>query len=268
MDTVRLPHGILIAIEGIDGAGKTTQANRLAERLRAGGLDVVQTKEPTNGPFGQKLRASSVEGRLSPDEELALFLADRAEHVERLIRPSLQAGKVVIVDRYYFSTVAYQGARGTKAIDELLRMNEAFAPEPDLLFVLDVPAPVGIERIRARGDTANLFEKLDDLVLSQRIFAALDKPYLRRLDGMASIEDVGAEMLQLFDEGPLRDRLCARQAPRCEPAYCTLAQAGSCAWWSTRLATPRIPAGIADVLATPDLSDAERIRRIVEAARR
>ncbi len=137
------PPGILVAFEGIDGAGKTTQANRLAERLRAADIDFVQSKEPTSGKWGTLLRASATTGRLSPEDELAAFVNDRREHVETLIRPALKAGKVVIVDRYYFSTVAYQGARGLDAA-EVMRANEAFAPEPDLLVLLEVAPEVRI----------------------------------------------------------------------------------------------------------------------------
>ena len=103
---------MLIVFEGIDGTGKSTQVRLLAQALEERGLTVVTSREPTDGPFGQKLRLSMITGRLSPEEELALFHEDRRDHVEHLILPALEAGKVVILDRYFFSTMAYQGARG------------------------------------------------------------------------------------------------------------------------------------------------------------
>lgn len=187
------PRGVLVAIEGIDGAGKTTQAARLGEALAKLGIEVVRTKEPTDGPWGRRLRASAASGRLSPDEELNAFLEDRRQHVAELILPALARGAAVIVDRYYFSTAAYQGARGRDP-DELLRLNESFAPPPDLLVLIEVAPEVGVERIRARGDRGNLFEGLADLARSAAIFARLDRPYRLALDGRRSIDELAQEI--------------------------------------------------------------------------
>src|SRR4051812_21534342 len=103
MSTRLAGRGVLVAVEGIDGAGKTTQTRLVADRLRALGFDVVTSKEPTTGRWGQMLRDSALTGRLEPAEELAAFVADRREHVATLIEPALGAGKIVLVDRYYFS---------------------------------------------------------------------------------------------------------------------------------------------------------------------
>lgn len=102
------PGGLLIAIEGIDGAGKTTLARRLTTTLEAAGARVVLSKEPTNGPWGTKLRQSAATGRLSADEEAELLIRDRHEHVDTLIAPALARGDIVILDRYFPSMVAYQ----------------------------------------------------------------------------------------------------------------------------------------------------------------
>jgi dTMP kinase len=222
--------GVLIAIEGIDGAGKTTQAGLIAERLRAAGLEVVRTKEPTDGPWGQRLRASAATGRLSSEEELRAFVEDRREHVANLLRPALAAGQVVIVDRYYFSTAAYQGARGMDP-EELLRLNEAFAPEPDLLVLLEVTPAVGVGRIREReAQGGNLFEREEDLGKSAAIFARLAKPYLLRLDGTRPREELTAAILTALRQGPLWRRLCAalKKDGRsdCPPGGCILADGG------------------------------------------
>ena len=103
--------GLFIVLEGIDGTGKSSHAKRLASYFSSLGREVVLSREPTDGPWGRKLRDSASTGRLEPAEELEYFLRDRREHVEKLIRPALAEGKVVILDRYYFSTMAYLGAR-------------------------------------------------------------------------------------------------------------------------------------------------------------
>jgi len=164
--------GILIAIEGIDGGGKTTQVLELVRTLRLLGLSVITSKEPTDGPHGRALRSSGATGRLPLEEELALFVADRREHVERLLIPLLRQGGVVIVDRYYFSTAAYQGARGAD-VQAVLDLNESFAPRPDAVLILDLDVDIGQARIRARGDVANHFEDADELRRVQQVFRAM-----------------------------------------------------------------------------------------------
>jgi dTMP kinase len=97
-----MTRGLFIVIEGIDGTGKSTQAQRLGEWFKAQGREVILSREPTAGPWGQKVRASGETGRLSAEDELQYFLNDRQQHVQELIAPALAAGKVVILDRYYF----------------------------------------------------------------------------------------------------------------------------------------------------------------------
>jgi dTMP kinase len=173
--------GFLIAIEGIDGAGKTTQAAQIQERLQQRKLCVIKTKEPTTGKWGQMLRDSAVTGRLSLEEELDAFVKDRREHVDALLNPKLRQGHIVIVDRYYFSNMAYQGARGMDP-EEIRKRNEEFAPEPDLLVILDLEPKLGLDRVRKRGDKANLFEQTDALTKARAIFNSIKKPYSYRLD--------------------------------------------------------------------------------------
>jgi len=173
--------GLLIAIEGIDGAGKTTLAHFVQERLQSKKLCVIRTKEPTMGDWGQLLRDSALTGRLSLDEEVDAFIKDRKEHVETVINPSLHRGHIVVADRYYFSTMAYQGARGMDP-EDLMRRNELFAPEPDMLVILDIDPKLGQERVRTRGDRADHFEKTDSLSRAREIFFNIKKPYMFRLD--------------------------------------------------------------------------------------
>lgn len=170
-----LPGGVLVAIEGIDGAGKTTQIQALEATFARRGWRVVTSKEPTAGPWGRRLRESAQLGRLSPEEELAAFIEDRKEHVSGLIAPALADGRLVLLDRYYFSTIAYQGIRGRDPGD-IRALNEAFAPRPDLLVVMDLDPVVALQRIRARGDVANEFERLDLLRQSRELFLQCVRP--------------------------------------------------------------------------------------------
>ena len=182
--------GFFIVIEGIDGTGKSTQAARLADWFRDQGREVVHSREPTDGLWGKKLRESAANGRLSPGDELEYFLNDRRQHVEELIAPSLAEGKVVILDRYYFSTMAYQGARGFDPT-EIRRRNEAFAPVPDLLLILDLDIDSALGRIGARGDTASESEKRDNLERCREIFLSLkDEPFVRVINTNGTLDEV------------------------------------------------------------------------------
>ncbi len=107
-----IPGGLLIAVEGIDGAGKTTVAAILAQWCGERGFACNFSKEPTSLQYGKILRESAKTGRLSAEEEVELFFKDRQEHVKRSIGPALADNSVVVLDRYYWSTAAYQGARG------------------------------------------------------------------------------------------------------------------------------------------------------------
>ena len=186
--------GLLIVLEGIDGTGKSTQARRLGEWFEKQGREVVLSREPTDGPWGRKLRESAATGRLSPQEELEYFLNDRRQHVQEKIMPALAAGKVVILDRYYFSTMAYQGARGFDPL-EIRRLNEAFAPAPDLLLILDLDVDTAHDRIGHRGDATNEFEKHESLVRCREIFLSLrDEPFARIIDSNGTLDEVAARI--------------------------------------------------------------------------
>jgi dTMP kinase len=190
------PSGLLIVLEGIDGTGKSTQAKRLGEWFASQGREVVLSREPTSGPWGARLRESAATGRLSPEDELEYFLNDRRQHVEELIAPSLAAGKVVILDRYYFSTMAYQGARGFDPA-EIRRRNEAFAPVPDLLLVMDLDVDTSLARIGARGDVANEFEKRENLERCREIFLSLrDESFVQVIDSSGSLDEVTRKMVE------------------------------------------------------------------------
>ena len=192
-----IPHGFLFAVEGIDGSGKTTQAQRLARYCQEKGLECILSKEPTKGKYGQLIRNSAVGGRLSTEEEIDILLKDRREHVEQVIRPALLQSKVVILDRYYFSNVAYQGARGADP-EIILSRNEAFAPHPDLLVILDVSPQTGLQRIRERGDEPNKFETFDSLERARAIFNQIDRPYKVSVNGEDLIDRIASSVVDAF----------------------------------------------------------------------
>ena len=199
--TTTTKKGVLLAFEGIDGSGKSTQARLFADWAESLGREVVRTREPTQGPWGRKIREARFTHRMSPADELAAFLEDRKEHVATLIRPALARGAVVVVDRYYYSTVAYQGARGLDP-KELLATNRAFAPKPDLVLLVDAEPKVALERIHARGEGQDLFENLEALTKVREIFLSLGEPHIVVIDGArepsAVFEDVKAKTRSLL----------------------------------------------------------------------
>ena len=178
--------GILVALEGIDGAGKSTQIRLLTSFYEAQGFEVVATKEPTDGPYGRQIRQSAQTGRLPVLEEYALFNQDREEHVRTTIQPSLERGAIVLVDRYYFSTAAYQGIRGLNP-EQIIEESEARFPRPDLLVVLDLPVDLGLSRVRARG-VADAFERRADLEACALIFRSFTGPDVLTVDATQTPE--------------------------------------------------------------------------------
>ncbi len=175
--------GLLVVLEGIDGSGKTTQARRLLRRLRRRGYKAAFFREPTRGKWGREIKRQAARAdSLTPEQELELFVKDRRENVAKNLMPALAAGKVVVLDRYYFSTIAYQGAKGLDA-GRIRRLNEAFAAPPDLVVVLDVDAGAGLARIRGRKTRDELFEREDYLVRVREIFRGFKGPRIVHLDG-------------------------------------------------------------------------------------
>ncbi len=188
--------GILIVFEGTDGTGKSTQLQLLSRYLLAEGYPVVTTREPTDGQFGRKIRSLYIDrNRYSREEELELFLADRREHVQNKLTPALKQGKIILCDRYFLSTVAYQGARGFDP-DTILKMNQ-FAPDPDLALLFQVPLEIGLNRITlGRGDELNDFEQKESLDRVASIFSSIKKPYIRPINASGSIEEVHRMVLE------------------------------------------------------------------------
>lgn len=188
--------GALVAIEGLDGAGKSTQVKRLGERLAARGYKVVVTREPTEGTHGQRIRELATHGqRATAEEELRLFQEDRAEHLVQVIAPALALGSVVISDRYTLSSVAYQGARGLDPA-AILEESEARFPLPDIAVILELGPALGLERVRERGEPlVEAFERLDLLRAVAEVFRSIDRPYVARIDASQDADAVHEAIL-------------------------------------------------------------------------
>ena len=155
--------GFFITFEGGEGAGKSTQARRLAERLRAAGRTVTLTREPGGSPGAEAIRALLVSGeadRWSPISETLLMYAARRDHIERTITPALARGEVVVCDRFIDSTRAYQGAGGGAPRELIAALEQAAVGPvmPDLTLVFDMPVDVGLARAAARGEGEARFE--------------------------------------------------------------------------------------------------------------
>jgi len=130
----------------------------------------VVSKEPTNGQWGRIIKQSASEGRHAPAEELDLFIKDRTEHVSNLISPALERGETVILDRYFYSTIAYQGCRGMVPAEVEERMRSLF-PVPDAVFILDIEPELSTFRIaHSRGEEPNHFEERGNLARAREIF--------------------------------------------------------------------------------------------------
>jgi dTMP kinase len=154
--------GLFISLEGIDGSGKSTQARRLADHMKARGRDAILAREPGGAPGAEEIRRLLVEGdpaRWSPETEILLFTAARRDHLERTIRPALAAGRDVVTDRFADSTRVYQGAtRGDlRGLVDAIHA-AAIGMEPDLTLILDMDPAVALRRGLARRSGEDRFE--------------------------------------------------------------------------------------------------------------
>ncbi|MBQ8037489.1 MAG: dTMP kinase [Proteobacteria bacterium] len=201
----------LIAVEGIDGAGKSTQIPKIAQYFEARGCTVCLTAEPTKGPFGQRIRAAQT--RLDPRTERQLFVDDRKEHLVTCILPALERGEVVITDRYFYSSVAYQGTRrdalknseDIEALhdlqDDIAEQNRLYSPEADILIYLRLDVDTALERMRSGREALDPFEKKQTLQDVSDAFDRLvkDHPQALVVDASLMPDEVTAQIYAGLD---------------------------------------------------------------------
>ena len=207
--------GPLVVLEGIDGSGTTTQLHRVAQRLRASGHEVVETREPSDGPVGRHLRSAlRGEVRYSADEMARLFAADRMDHLATLVEPALARGAVVLSDRYVASSLVYQSQFCAPAF---VRALNARARPAHLTLVLAVPPEVAQGRRATRGGPAELY---DDAALQARLARAYEAlPTLLPgervvlVDGAAPIESVTEALCVEIDKLLVANDAAERPAP-------------------------------------------------------
>jgi dTMP kinase len=192
--------GRLIVFEGIDGTGKSTQLLLLQSYLEERGNRVVATREPTDGTFGRKIRSLYHSRKaISREEELALFIDDRREHVRTVLAPALAAGRIVLCDRYFLSTAAYQGGAGLDP--EMIIARNDFAPTPDLALVFELDPHEALRRITEhRGEKPNDFEQLDYLKKVDTVFRSMRLPYIKRIDASPTAEQIQQHVRDVVDE--------------------------------------------------------------------
>lgn len=204
-----MTRGRFIVLEGLDGAGTTTQAERIASVLRGRGLTVRVTRQPTDGPVGSLLRHALTgrvgmpqgRGPLSEDTLALLFAADRIDHLRATVEPALEAGEIVICDRYVLSSLAYQGASLPMAWVEAINGR---ALKPDLTLFIEVATSVAARRRAARGAAQEHYEADErQAKIARQYLAAIrrrsGKERIVRVDGARPVEEVTEAALAALD---------------------------------------------------------------------
>ena len=199
--------GLFISIEGPDGSGKSTQIENIKEFFRHRGLDIVFTREPGGTPVGEKIRGVILDrqyAEMCPMTEAMLYAAARAQHVRDVIRPALQAGKIVVCDRFVDSSIAYQGyGRG---LGEAVKIINDFAVDgclPDVTFLMKMDPRVGRRRIKAEQQDRLEMEKDDFHIRTFEGYLALEKRYPERIVGIDAgrgIEDIKEDIYRKLEE--------------------------------------------------------------------
>jgi dTMP kinase len=202
-------NGVLITLEGIEGSGKSTQARLLADALRAQGHEVLALREPGGSAIAEKIRALLLDPAnkaMSSTAELLLYEAARAQLVTEILKPALDRGVIVVCDRFYDSTTAYQGAgRQLRSVDfSTLNRLATGGVVPDVTFLLDVPVEIGLRR--AKGDSAGDRIEQEPLDFHHRVrqgflaIAAAERARIHLLDGERPPAEVAAEIAKLAAE--------------------------------------------------------------------
>ena len=198
--------GFFITFEGIDGSGKSTQIQKLAKFLEDNGFDIIMTREPGGSVGGEEIRNLLLQGevdRWSAETEILLFTAARRDHLERIILPALQDGKIVICDRFTDSTRMYQGMRGPKLRDLVDKLTkEVINCDPDLTIIIDIDPEISLERAKSRNTAEERFEDfgVDLQKKMRRGFLDLSREFSSRMEvvnGQQSVDELAKEIASL-----------------------------------------------------------------------
>ncbi len=198
--------GLFITFEGADGCGKTTQLRLLYEYLTKKGYEVVITREPGAAGLGEKIREIllNYSGEVSDRCESFLFLADRAQHIDMIVNPNVEAGKIVLCDRHTDSTVAYQGYGRQLPIDRIKMLNEIAVAgrHPDLTFVFDIDVEVSMERVGQNKDRMeSAGREFYNRVKHGYLELALQEPQrIKVIDASKSINEIHADVIRFFED--------------------------------------------------------------------
>ena len=171
----------------------------LMEKFESDNEKTILLKEPTNGKYGQMLW-NMLSGKIeaTTEEILELFVLDRKEHVNKKIKPALDEGKIVLMDRYYYSTMAYQAAAGIDV--NRIRKDNEFAPKPDIVLIFDLPADLAMKRVRSHS-VADIFEKEEHLEKVRKAYLNLeDDSLVRIIDATRTPEEIFDEVWKLVSE--------------------------------------------------------------------
>lgn len=200
-------HGRFVVFEGIEGSGKSFQANEFYRALLEKGEDSVLTTQPwTDDKIGELIREELKDksAPISVRTLQLLFVANRSNHVEKLIEPSMEKGRTVISDRYWMSTVAYGGAFANDQKSDLnyyLKVNEIF-PRPDVVFYIDVDPEIAYKRMAERKSTTERFDKIESLKLLHQKYSELEKLYEGlwvNIDGNQEKEKVSKDIMEKYE---------------------------------------------------------------------
>ena len=183
---------LFILFEGIDGSGKSTQSNLLFRYFESIGLPAVKLFEPTDGEWGRKIREMLRGEDMPPaDELLNLFIKDREEDAEKNILPALNGKKIIIMDRYYYSNAAYQGAAGISPEKIIAKNREKDFPEPDRVYFIDIPPAIAVMRVTNRSEAEkDVFEKESFLEKVRDIYLELADDKFLVINGTGDIEEI------------------------------------------------------------------------------
>ena len=194
--------GKLIVIEGIDGSGKSTCAKNLTEKLNSINIKTIYTFEPTHSHYGAKLRDGMLSEDLDAEEELLLFVKDRKEHIEYMIKPALEEGYFIILDRYFYSSIAYQGAKGID-INRIINMHKDFIIKPDIVFIFHLPIDIALNRIISKRGIADRFENETYLKKVDKIFHSFSEPFIYHIDTDKDIKIINDELFNILEKSKM-----------------------------------------------------------------